>query len=104
MTWVGLGGSYVQETTYKYVGMGAGDFELKGSAPNRLPVLICVGLVVVLLIVLLVFLAIPPTTTTMKNINILRPQLDFRAPKNALCSLLVVWLCSGWFVTWPRLC
>jgi hypothetical protein len=66
MTWVGFGGSYIQETTYKYVGTGAGDFELKGSAPNRMPVVICIGVVVLLLVLLLVILLQPITTTTVQ--------------------------------------
>jgi len=67
MTYVGAGGSYTMETTYKYVGYGAGEFEAVAPAPSRTP-LILAGLLVVVLVVVLAVLLVPDnTSTTFKN-------------------------------------
>mmetsp|Transcript_43709 Transcript_43709/g.113529 ORF Transcript_43709/g.113529 Transcript_43709/m.113529 type:complete len:381 (+) Transcript_43709:2-1144(+) len=64
MTWVGAGGSYITETTYKYVGTGRGDFDIMGTAPSRKPLLYLASGVCVLLAVALVVLLCPGSTTT----------------------------------------
>ena len=56
LSYVGTGqGEYIQETTYKYVGEGAGDFEpVKIGGSNRVYVFCCgfVGILAVLLVVI----------------------------------------------------
>jgi hypothetical protein len=68
MSYVGMGGgSWVQETTYKYVGPGYGDFEGTWRQPGA-PW--CLGLVVLALVVVLVVLLVGvggTTTTTVKS-------------------------------------
>jgi len=65
MAFVGAGGSYPMETTYKYVGAGAGQFEVVRSLPARFPVLPAIaGIIVVVLIAVLVVVGVPTTTTT----------------------------------------
>merc|ERR1719356_2343261 len=67
LSYVGPGGDYVQETSYKYVGMGAGEFgavRIPGRGPNCcLCLLIPLGLSLLLLPFLL-YLASPDTSTT----------------------------------------
>jgi hypothetical protein len=67
MTFVGGGaGNYIQETAYKYVGYGEGEFQV--VAPKRINVrlILGVGVVVVVLLVVVVALLLrdDPTTTT----------------------------------------
>jgi len=66
MAFVGAGGSYTVETTYKYVGAGAGTFELVKTrmAPRPVFMLCTAVVVVVLLAVLLIVNPFPTTTTT----------------------------------------
>jgi len=67
MTYVGGGGSYTTETTYKYVGRGAGEFSyVTPKTTNWLPFII--GAILVLAIILAVALnsGNPTTTTTPK--------------------------------------
>jgi len=68
MTYVGVGGSYTTETTYKYVGMGAGEYDVKYPAPNRLPLILSVTALLVAALVAAIILVStgdkPPTTTT----------------------------------------
>jgi len=64
MTFVGAGGSYTTETTYKYVGYGAGEFSYVTPKKSNLFAFIFGGVLVVALIVLVVILILPPTTTT----------------------------------------
>merc|ERR1712190_367812 len=43
LSYVGAGGDYKQETTYRYVGHGAGDFEMVGVPTNfRSNILVCI--------------------------------------------------------------
>jgi len=65
MTFVGGGGSYTTETSYKYVGHGAGEFSyVMPKKTNFLP-FICGGLLVLLLILgVVLFSSGNPTTTT----------------------------------------
>jgi len=66
MTFVGGGGSYTTETTYKYVGQGAGEFSyMTPKKTNFLPFVLG-GLLVLALILAVVVLSSlgPPTTTT----------------------------------------
>merc|ERR1719384_157240 len=70
LSYVGNGGDYKQETTYTYVGRGAGDFEMVG-VPTNFRSNICVCLIPLLLLLLLVPLLLyllpqmsaSPTTT-----------------------------------------
>jgi len=66
MTFVGGGGSYTTETTYKYVGFGAGEFSY--ATPKRanvLPFIIGGVLLAVLIVVVILFVQSPTSTTTM---------------------------------------
>jgi len=75
---VGAGGSYTTETTYKYVGAGAGEFEFQAvPTKSRMPIII--GVVVVLLVVvLLVVLMAPTPSSTMKS------SISVGSPKDCL--------------------
>merc|ERR1712056_67619 len=53
LSYVGAGGDYKQETTYKYVGQGAGDFEMVG-VPTNFRSNICVCIIPLLLLLLLI--------------------------------------------------
>lgn len=53
LSYVGAGGDYKQETTYRYVGQGAGDFEMVG-VPTNFRSNICVCIIPLLLLLLLV--------------------------------------------------
>merc|ERR1719229_1754715 len=67
MSYVGGGcGDYTQETTYKYVGLGAGEFGMVAPKTiNYTCIFIGGGLAVLVLVLVLVLLLIPgPTTTT----------------------------------------
>jgi len=66
MSFVGAGGNYVEEVSYKYVGNGAGQFDLVGNKKfNCGPCVgIIIGLLVLAVVLLLLFLPQPPTTTT----------------------------------------
>jgi len=68
LSYVGTGhGDYIQETTYRYVGAGAGEFEVLQVKPaSKLWMFIGGGIAVLLLVLLLVLLMTPggPTTTT----------------------------------------
>lgn len=67
MTFVGHGGSYRSETTYKHVGAGAGEFSMRAAPVNRTPCFIGIAIVVVALVcVALVFLSLPAASTTLK--------------------------------------
>merc|ERR1719412_1079951 len=70
LSYVGAGGDYKQETTYKYVGQGAGDFEMVAVPTNfRSNMCVCViPLLLLLLLLPLLFWLLPqlstePTTT-----------------------------------------
>merc|ERR1719203_2644399 len=65
MTWVGLGGDYVAETSYKYVGKGAGEFAVAKPKITINWAMACgVGGLLLLLVLLLVLFWPGPTTTT----------------------------------------
>jgi len=69
MTFVGRGGTFMQETSYKYVGHGRGDFRpIQTQRPSSLNACFCVGLALALALLLLIVVVIwiprPPTTTT----------------------------------------
>merc|ERR1719382_307780 len=66
MSFVGGGaGAYTQETTYKYVGMGAGEFDVVTPKKiNMTCVLIGGGIGLLLLVILLLLLLLPGATTT----------------------------------------
>merc|ERR1719476_927967 len=71
LSYVGAGGDYKQETTYRYVGQGAGDFEMVGVPTNfRSNIWICIiPLLLLLLLVPLLLYLLPqlssaPVTTT----------------------------------------
>jgi hypothetical protein len=66
MSFVGGGaGQYIQETTYKYVGWGAGDHDIIPTRkPNYTCIFIGVGVIIVLLVVLLVVMLLPEQATT----------------------------------------
>eukprot|EP00443_Scrippsiella_acuminata_P072798 CAMPEP_0115515080 /NCGR_PEP_ID=MMETSP0271-20121206/76019_1 /TAXON_ID=71861 /ORGANISM="Scrippsiella trochoidea, Strain CCMP3099" /LENGTH=209 /DNA_ID=CAMNT_0002945615 /DNA_START=1 /DNA_END=625 /DNA_ORIENTATION=- len=68
MAYVGGGcGDYVQETTYKFVGCGAGEFELMSQKKANYTCLYCggcVGLVGLILVLLLIFAPGPVSSTT----------------------------------------
>merc|ERR1719491_859222 len=53
LSYVGAGGDYKQETTYRYVGQGAGDFEMVG-VPTNFRSNICVCIIPLLLLLLLI--------------------------------------------------
>ena len=60
ITWVGTGqGSYIQETTYKYVGMGAGEFETVQVGGYKWCICIGGGCGLLLLVGLLLWLLLP---------------------------------------------
>jgi len=65
MTFVGGGGSYTVETNYKYVGEGAGEFEVV-AAPQRSCNIAAVlgGLLLLVLAAVLLFVFLGPTATT----------------------------------------
>merc|ERR1712194_719924 len=67
LSYVGPGGDYAQETTYRYVGAGAGEFgvlRIPGRGPNCCLCLIIPGLLSLLLLPLLLFSLAPESTTT----------------------------------------
>merc|ERR1719310_799470 len=67
LSYVGPGGDYVQETTYRYVGMGAGEFgviRIPGRGPSCCLIIIPLGLCLLLLPLLLFAMAPGSTTTT----------------------------------------
>jgi len=72
LSYVGAGGDYRQETTYKYVGQGAGDFEVV-AVPTNFRSNICLCIIPLLLLLLLVPLLLyllpqlssTPATTTL---------------------------------------
>mmetsp|Transcript_38097 Transcript_38097/g.122480 ORF Transcript_38097/g.122480 Transcript_38097/m.122480 type:complete len:412 (+) Transcript_38097:1-1236(+) len=66
MSFVGTGGAFTMETTYKYVGMGAGQFDLTGPAPpSRMPLFACGGVAVLALVAVLLVLCVPTASTTL---------------------------------------
>jgi hypothetical protein len=72
MSYVGTGcGEYVQETTYKYVGAGAGEFDvLATKRPSMFGIFLGGGVgLVVLVVVIVIFLIPKPTTTTTTSIG-----------------------------------
>jgi len=67
LAYVGSGhGDYIEETTYRYVGAGSGNFEVvQGKSSSlRLYVGVSVGIALLVLILVLFLLPSPPTTTT----------------------------------------
>jgi len=67
MTFVGGGGSYTTETTYTYVGHGAGEFSYATpKKTNFLPFIVGGTLVLVLIVVVILVIGGPTTTTTPK--------------------------------------
>lgn len=66
LSYVGTGmGAYVQETSYQYVGAGAGEFDVVQPKRSNLWIFIGGGIGVLVLLVIVVLLLIPgPTTTT----------------------------------------
>merc|ERR550539_876110 len=75
LSYVGAGGDYRQETTYRYVGQGAGDFEMVAVPTNfRSNWCVCIipFLLLLLLLPLLLYLlpqlSSEPVTTTMPPI------------------------------------
>jgi len=67
LSYVGAGGDYAQETTYRYVGAGAGEFgvlRIPGRGPNCCLFLLIPGLLSLLLLPLLLFSLAPGSTTT----------------------------------------
>jgi len=68
MSYVGTGcGDYIQETTYKYIGCGAGEFEVIAAKKANYTCLFIgggVGLLVLVIVLVLLLLPGPPTTTT----------------------------------------
>jgi len=72
LSYVGGGrGEYVQETTYKYVGAGAGDFGVIPVAAQRPN--ICLWFIPLLCLLPLLLLLLRPTTTTTTTTIILGP-------------------------------
>jgi len=71
MSFVGNGGTYIQENTYKYIGQGAGQFEVVHDrvASSRRPLFVGGGCALVLLTVaFVVYLALPATqSSTMQS-------------------------------------
>merc|ERR1719242_2387820 len=75
LSYVGAGGDYKQETTYRFVGQGAGDFEMV-PVPTNLRQNICVCIIPLILLLLLVpfllyllpQLSSEPATTTLPPI------------------------------------
>merc|ERR1719145_537352 len=67
LSYVGPGGDYAQETTYRYVGAGAGEFgvvRIPGRGPNCCLCLLIPGLLSLLLLPLLLWSLAPGSTTT----------------------------------------
>jgi len=64
MTFVGGGGSYTTETTYKYVGRGAGEFSYATPKQTNFLCFIVPGVLVLVLVVVLILFCGSPTTTT----------------------------------------
>merc|ERR1740121_3250191 len=66
LSYVGSGcGDYIQETTYRYVGCGAGEFEVVTPKKTNYCFFIAGGVGVLVLVVIVVLLLLPqPTTTT----------------------------------------
>lgn len=70
MSYVGVGGSYVAETNYRYVGEGAGEFDIRRTAQSRLPCLLAGGVLMLVILALVggsLFWSANPTTTTVKS-------------------------------------
>ncbi|CAK0831338.1 unnamed protein product [Prorocentrum cordatum] len=88
LSYVGPGGDYVQETTYKYVGMGAGEFgavRIPGRGPNFcLICLVPLGLSL-LLLPLLLFAISPGSTTTTTTTTTTTPVIITTTPKIDYC-------------------
>jgi len=78
MMYVGTGGCYTTETTYKYVGIGAGQYDIRAAQmqKNRMPMFIACGVLVILIVVvaLVVCFMCPTTTTSKKPIPIGGPK------------------------------
>merc|ERR550532_9012 len=80
LSYVGAGGDYRQETNYRYVGQGAGDFEMV-AVPTNFRTNICVCLIPLLLLLLLLPLLLyllpqlssEPVTTTLPPIPVPTP-------------------------------
>jgi len=75
MTFVGAGGSYTVETSYKYVGNGAGEFSYVTPKKSNIALFCTVGVVVlVLIVVVILFMPGPPSTTTVMNPPLAPPE------------------------------
>merc|ERR1712061_833721 len=65
LSYCGNGGDYSAETTYKYVGKGAGQFEMVTVPTNIKPgYCYCVVGIVLVAVIAYLLLGSPPTTTT----------------------------------------
>jgi len=65
MTYVGGGGAYTTETTYKYVGTGAGEFDMVTPKKTNMMCVLGVGIGLLVLVVVIVLLLLPqPTSST----------------------------------------
>merc|ERR1719401_1336328 len=68
MSYVGGGGDYIQETTYKYVGMGAGEFDVRQDGAKAdftcFYVMGGVGVLVVAVVLIVLFVPWGPVVST----------------------------------------
>jgi len=72
LSYVGAGGDYIAETNYKYVGQGAGEFQMV-TVPTNFRQGWCYCAVAVSLVVAVVFLLIPSDTVTTTAPDIVIP-------------------------------
>merc|ERR1719220_1144432 len=83
LSYVGNGGDYKQETTYRYVGQGAGDFEMVGVPTNfRSNICVCmIPLLMLLLLVPLLLYLLPQLSS--EPVTTLPPVMPTPAPMPA---------------------
>merc|ERR1719230_1710994 len=79
LSYVGQGGDYCAETTYKYVGMGAGEFQMV-TVPTNFRQGWCYCVLAVSLIAVVIFLMNPSAPTTTTTAPIIIPTTTGNAP------------------------
>merc|ERR1719436_1920183 len=97
LSYVGAGGDYRQETTYKYVGQGAGDFEVVPVPTNfRSNICLCIIPLLLLLLVPLLLYLLPqlsaePVMTTLPPIPAPTPAPEMPTTEPYDCNVKGLW-------------
>merc|ERR1712113_42735 len=106
LSYVGAGGDYKQETTYRYVGQGAGDFEMVGVPTNfRSNIWICIIPLLLLLLVPFLLYLLPqlssaPETTMPPVIPTPAPMPQPTEPYDCKSQGLWSFAKKGWVKGW----